>query len=46
MDANAHRPHTYIAETAEAILTNIRDQHHRLLKTLEQTMRHRVEPMT
>ena len=38
--------HTYNEETAEAILTNIREQHHPLLKTLEQTMRHRVEPMT
>jgi nucleotidyltransferase substrate binding protein (TIGR01987 family) len=36
--------HTYNEETAEAILTNIRVQHHALLKTLEQTMASRIEP--
>lgn len=36
--------HTYNEETAEAILTNIRLQHHLLLKELQQTLLSRVEP--
>jgi nucleotidyltransferase substrate binding protein (TIGR01987 family) len=36
--------HTYNEETAEAILMNIRLQHHPLLKALEQTMSSREEP--
>jgi nucleotidyltransferase substrate binding protein (TIGR01987 family) len=35
--------HTYNEETAEAILSNIRLQHHPLLNELEQTMRSRAE---
>ncbi|AHL76122.1 nucleotidyltransferase [Stutzerimonas stutzeri] len=35
--------HTYNEETAEAILANIRLQHHTLLKKLENTMRSRAE---
>lgn len=36
--------HTYNEETAEAILLNIRQQHHPLLKALEHTLSGRVEP--
>lgn len=36
--------HAYNEETAEAILTNIRLQHHPLLKELQQTLLSRVEP--
>ncbi len=36
--------HTYNEETAEAILINIRLQHHPLLKALQQTLLSRVEP--
>ncbi|NKQ11781.1 nucleotidyltransferase substrate binding protein [Pseudomonas sp. SST3] len=36
--------HTYNEETAEAILMNIRLQHHPLLKALDQTMSSREEP--
>ena len=36
--------HTYNEETAEAILHNIRQQHHPLLKVLEQILSARVEP--
>lgn len=35
--------HTYNEETAEAILTNIRLQHHPLLQELQQTLLSRVE---
>lgn len=35
---------TYNEETAEAILHNIRQQHHPLLKALEQILSARVEP--
>lgn len=36
--------HTYNEETAEAILLNIRQQHHPLLKALEHVLSSRVEP--
>ncbi len=36
--------HTYNEETAEAILMNIRSQHHPLLKALQQILLSRVEP--
>lgn len=36
--------HTYNEETAEAILLNIRQQHHPLLKALEHTLSSRAEP--
>ena len=36
--------HTYNEETAEAILLNIRQQHHPLLKELQRTLSARVEP--
>lgn len=36
--------HTYNEETAEAILLNIRQQHHPLLKALERMLSSRVEP--
>jgi nucleotidyltransferase substrate binding protein (TIGR01987 family) len=38
--------HTYNEETAEAILLNIRQQHHPLLKALEQVLCARIEPTT
>lgn len=38
--------HTYNEETAEAILSNIRQQHHALLKELERTLSTRIEPST
>ncbi|ASL25052.1 hypothetical protein ACG10_01195 [Azotobacter chroococcum] len=36
--------HTYNEETAEAILLNIRQQHHPLLKALERVLSNRAEP--
>ncbi|AOE83172.1 nucleotidyltransferase substrate binding protein [Pseudomonas sp. TCU-HL1] len=36
--------HTYNEDTAEAILLNIQQQHHPLLKELESTLSKRVEP--
>lgn len=36
--------HTYNEETAEAILLNIRQQHHPLLKALERMLSSRAEP--
>jgi len=38
--------HTYNEETAEAILLNIRQQHHALLKELQHTLAARIEPST
>ncbi|NHN79202.1 nucleotidyltransferase [Azotobacter chroococcum] len=39
-----HTSHTYNEETAEAILLNIRQQHHPLLKALECVLSNRAEP--